>query len=106
MGNNLSNDNPIDYKTPNSLAAIWSMMLPGLGQLMKGQVMPGLFWAFLTAGGYFAYLWPGLILHLLCVLDAALSKGDGSFLALKGWKQKLGFIFLLAFLLAYIVFRN
>lgn len=106
MENNFIQKNPIDYKTPNSLASIWSMMLPGLGQLMKGQVMGGLFWAFFTAGGYFAYFWPGLILHLLCVLDAAFSKGSGSFLTLVGWKQKLAFVCLLLFLLSYIILRN
>ena len=99
-------NNPVDYKTPNSLAAVWSMMLPGLGQLMKGQIMPGIFWALFTASGYYAYFWPGIFLHTLCVLDAALYKGEGSFLSLKTWPQRFGFLGLIVFLLGYIYFRN
>ena len=98
--------NPVDYKTPNSLAAIWSMMLPGLGQMMKDRIMPGIIWAFLVAGGSFAYVVPGIILHALCILDAAFYKGDGSFMELKTWNQRLGFIVLVGLLLIYIVIRN
>lgn len=90
--------NPVDYDTPNSLAAIWSMMLPGLGQLMKGQIMPGLFWAFLTAGGYYSFFWPGLTIHTLCVLDAALNKGQKI--------TKLQFLVIIPCLLTYIFYRN
>lgn len=92
-----NNSNPIDYVTPNSLASIWSMMLPGLGQMMKGQIMPGIIWAFLTAGGYYSFFWPGIIIHGLCVLDAALNKGQ------KSWKQ---FAFIVPLLLIYIIYRN
>jgi TM2 domain-containing membrane protein YozV len=103
---NQKSDNPIEYTTPNSLAAIWSMMLPGLGQMMKGQVMAGVIWGALVSSGYFAYFWPGLTFHALCILDAALYKGTGSFLSLGTWKKRFAFIGLIAFLLIYIVFRN
>lgn len=99
-------DNPVDYKTPNSIAAIWSMMLPGLGQLLKGRVMPGIFWAILVGGGYFAYFWPGLFFHALCILDAAFYKGEGSFLSLESWPKRIGFLLMVAFLLGYIYYRN
>ncbi len=105
MENKIS-ENPIDYQTPNSLASVWSMMLPGLGQLMKGQVLAGIFWAFFTAGGYFAYFWPGLLCHSLCVLDAAFNKGEGSFLGLHGWKKVVAYLLFVAALLSYIYFRN
>lgn len=99
--------NPIDYKIPNSLAAIWSMMLPGLGQLLKGRVMPGIFWAFLVAGGYFAYFWPGLTLHALCILDAGFYKGEeGSYLSLDSWYKRLAFLGLVVLLISYVYFRN
>ena len=98
--------NPIDYETPNSLAAVWSMMMPGLGQLMKGRVMPGLFWAFFVAGGYFSYFWPGLTLHALCILDAAFYKGKGRFLDLDSWPKRFGFLGVVACMLTYIVIRN
>lgn len=97
---------PIDYKTPNALAAIWSMMLPGLGQMMKGQILPGIFWAALVAGGYYAFFWPGLIFHTLCILDAAFTKGHGSWLGLESWPQRFFFLAMVAGLLAYIYFRN
>jgi TM2 domain-containing membrane protein YozV len=100
------NQNPIEYNTPNSLAAIWSMMLPGLGQMMKGRIMPGIFWAIFVSAGYFSYFWPGLTLHALCILDAAFYKGNGSFIELNTWPQRLGFLALLAFLLVYIAIRN
>lgn len=102
----MDSNNPVEYKTPNSLAAIWSMMLPGLGQMMKGRVMPGIFWAILVSSGYFSYFWPGLTLHALCILDAAFYKGEGSVLELKTWGQRLSFLGLVALLLAYIVARN
>lgn len=102
----MENSNPIDYKTPNALAAIWSMMLPGLGQMMKGRIMPGIFWAILVASGYFAYFWPGLTLHTLCILDAAFYQGDGSFLSLDSWPKRLGFIALIMSLLIYVFYRN
>lgn len=103
---NKPKSNPIDYDTPNSLAAIWSMMLPGLGQMMKARIMPGIFWAILVACGYFSYFWPGLILHALCILDAAFYKGHGSFIDLTSWPKRLAFLGLIIFLLSYIVIRN
>lgn len=105
MVNKLSK-NPIEFRTPNSLASIWSMMLPGLGQLMKGRIMPGLFWAVLVSSGYFSYFWPGLILHGICILDAAFYKGSGSFIELDSWPKRLGFLGLISFLLVYIIIRN
>lgn len=99
-------NNPIEYKTPNALAAIWSMMLPGLGQMMKGRIMPGIFWSVLVAGGYYAYFWPGITMHALCILDAAFYQGDGSFLSLDSWKKRFAFLGLIVSLLAYIYYRN
>jgi TM2 domain-containing membrane protein YozV len=93
-----NNSNPVDYETPNSLAAVWSMMLPGLGQLMKGRIMPGIFWAFFTAAGYYSFFWPGITLHTLCVLDAAFYKG----LQIK--RSQL--IFIVGVLVTYIFYRN
>lgn len=102
----MSTKNPVEMKVDNSIAAIWSMMLPGLGQLMKGQVMPGIFWAFFVGFGYFAFFWPGLIIHALCILDAAFSKGENSLISLNSVWKKILFAALIIMLLAYIVFRN
>jgi TM2 domain-containing membrane protein YozV len=92
--------NPVDYKTPNSIAAIWSMMLPGLGQMMKGQIMPGIIWAVVVSSGYFSFMWPGIIAHAFCILDAGFS-GDK-----ESWQKKLSLGATVAGLLFYIVFRN
>ena len=105
MDNNMS-ANPVDNKTPNSLAAIWSMMLPGLGQLLKGQVMPGIIWGILVAGGYYAFFWPGLLMHGICILDAGLREGDGSSLLLDSWVKRVTLLGLIILLVAYIYFRN
>lgn len=93
-----SSANPVDYETPNSLAAVWSMMLPGLGQLMKGRVMPGIFWAFLTAAGYYSFFWPGITIHTLCVLDAAFYKGHKL--------SMVQFFVIIPVLIGYIFYRN
>lgn len=105
MENNITK-NPVDYTTPNSLAAIWSMMLPGLGQMMKGRIMPGIFWAIMVASGYFSYFWPGITLHALCILDAAFFKGSGSFIDLETWPKRFAFLGLVSCLLVYIFIRN
>lgn len=100
------NKNPVDTKVDNSIAAIWSMMLPGLGQLMKGQTMPGIFWAIFVGAGYFAFFWPGLILHTFCILDAAFNKGENSWIGFDSIYKKIAFIALILALLTYIVIRN
>lgn len=99
-------ENPVDHKVDNSIAAIWSMMLPGLGQLMKNQIMPGIFWALFTGFGYFAFFWPGLIIHGLCILDAAFNKGENSWIGFDTWPKRISFALLLIFLITYIVIRN
>jgi len=102
----MENHNPVDFKPSNSYAAIWSMMLPGLGQMMKGRIMPGLIWAALVASGYYAFFWPGLVIHGLCILDAGFYKGEGSFMDLNTWSKKLSFLILIGFLIGYIYYRN
>lgn len=67
--------NPVDGYMDNSLAAVFTMMLPGLGQMLKNQIIPGLVWAVLVGGGYLVNGWVGLALHVLCILDAALGRG-------------------------------
>lgn len=99
-------ENPVNTKVDNSIAAIWSMMLPGLGQLMKGQIMPGIFWAIFVGFGYFAFFWPGLILHGLCILDAAFNKGENVWIGTDTLWKKILFISIIAALIGYIIYRN
>ncbi len=45
-------------------------LIPGMGQIYKGRVARGLLWLPATVLGYAAYVVPGLILHVLCILNA------------------------------------
>src|SRR5690606_36226288 len=101
-----SKPNPVDFTPPNTIAAIWSMMLPGLGQLLKGRPMAGIIWALLCGGGYFFYFWPGLILHLFCIIDAGFVNADSSLLRVNTWPKRIGLILLIILLIAYTIIRN
>jgi len=54
------------------VAALLSFLIPGLGQLYKGQVLNGIVWFFVVLIGYGALILPGVILHVCCVLGAAI----------------------------------
>ena len=56
------------------VAAILSFFIPGLGQLYKGQPINGIVWFVLVVLGYVCFIFPGLILHLFCVIGAAMGK--------------------------------
>lgn len=98
--------NPVDFTPPNSIAAIWSMMLPGLGQLLKGRVMPGILWALFSGVGYFTYFWPGLLIHLCCILDAGFVDGEKNPFKVNSWPKRIGLIVLVIVLIAYTIIRN
>jgi hypothetical protein len=53
------------------LAAVLSFLVPGLGQVYKGQVINGIVWFCLVGLGYLALVLPGIMLHFLCVVGAA-----------------------------------
>jgi TM2 domain-containing membrane protein YozV len=53
------------------IAAVLSLVIPGAGQMYKGQVANGLVWLVFVIIGYFALVVPGVILHILCILGAA-----------------------------------
>jgi len=53
------------------VAAVLSLIIPGAGQLYKGQVGAGLVFLVATAAGYLAFIVPGLILHIICIANAA-----------------------------------
>ena len=53
------------------LAGLLSFFIPGLGQLYRGRFFSALFWFIFTAAGYACFIIPGIVLHLLCVLSAA-----------------------------------
>ncbi len=53
------------------IAAILSLLIPGAGQMYKGQVGNGLVWFVVVVVGYVFFILPGLILHLCCIVGAA-----------------------------------
>jgi TM2 domain-containing membrane protein YozV len=58
-------------KPSNGVAALLSLLIPGAGQMYKGSVGTGLVWMFVVVIGYCAFIVPGVILHLICILMAA-----------------------------------
>ena len=53
-------------------AAALSLFLPGVGQIYSGRVLQGIGWMLATGVGYLLFLIPGLILHICCIVNAAL----------------------------------
>jgi hypothetical protein len=64
------NHPPVQRWSP-ALAAVLSVLVPGLGQAYKGQVLNGIVWFFLVGVGYLALVLPGLLLHFFCNVGAA-----------------------------------
>lgn len=56
------------------IAAVLSFIIPGLGQMYKGNVLSGILWLIFVGIGYIAFIIPGLILHLACIIAA--TSGD------------------------------
>jgi TM2 domain-containing membrane protein YozV len=48
------------------VAAVLRLVIPGAGQMYKGNIGTGLFWLIIVEIGYFLLIIPGLILHLIC----------------------------------------
>ena len=57
------------YPPSPVLAAALSIVVPGAGQIYKGQIA-GLAWLTATLLGYLFLIVPGLILHIVCISDA------------------------------------
>lgn len=53
------------------VAAALSLLIPGAGQLYKGQIVNGLAWLCAVLLSYAFLFAPGLLLHLCCVIGAA-----------------------------------
>jgi len=58
------------------VAAVLSVVVPGLGQLYAGRLMAGALWCIGTAFAYWAILVPGFIAHAFCVWSAYHSARD------------------------------
>jgi TM2 domain-containing membrane protein YozV len=63
-----------EKKWSPGIAALLSLIIPGAGQMYKGKVGTGLVWLIFVIIGYVLMVIPGLILHLICIMNA--SSGD------------------------------
>jgi TM2 domain-containing membrane protein YozV len=62
---------PVAAEPSRGVAAVLSLIIPGAGQMYKGQVGKGFAFLFFTAIGYVIFIIPGLFLHIIAVGDAA-----------------------------------
>jgi TM2 domain-containing membrane protein YozV len=53
------------------IAAVLSLLIPGAGQMYKGEVGQEFGWLICTPIGYAFFLLPGIVLHIACVINAA-----------------------------------
>ena len=58
------------------IAAVLSVLLPGLGQAYAGRLLAGAVWFLATSFFYWAVLLPGFIAHAVCVWSAYQSAAD------------------------------
>ena len=49
------------------LAAVFSVVIPGLGQIYNGRLLAGALWFLATGFAYSAVLLPGFLVHAICV---------------------------------------
>ena len=52
------------------IAAVLSVLLPGLGQVYSGRLLAGALWFLATSISYWAILVPGILVHALCIWSA------------------------------------
>ena len=64
----------LHQSSSRGVAMLFSIFWPGMGQIYQGRAFTGLFFIFATPIGYLFLIIPGAILHLICILDAALYK--------------------------------
>jgi hypothetical protein len=60
----------MDIKTHNGIAGILSFLVPGTGQYYNGRTKVALLWFVSVILGYFPWVFPGIVLHICCILNA------------------------------------
>ena len=59
------------YRAPSpGIAAVLSVVVPGLGQVYSGRLLAGALWFLGTCFAYSAVLLPGFLVHGFCVWSA------------------------------------
>ncbi len=62
---------PMVPKWSPGLAALLSFIIPGLGQMYRGHLLVGFLWLICVILGYGLFFFPGLVLHIICIVKAA-----------------------------------
>ena len=52
------------------IAAVLSVLIPGLGQVYTGRLVAGAVWFLATGLAYWAVLLPGFLVHAVCIWAA------------------------------------
>lgn len=52
-----------------------TLFLPGVGHMMNGRILQGLVWMAVVAVGYLMMIVPGVVLHLICLVDCSRDSG-------------------------------
>lgn len=58
-------------KWSTGTAVLLSFIIPGAGQMYKGNIIQGILWLIITSIGYLFFVIPGIILHIICIATAA-----------------------------------
>lgn len=68
----IDDDDALEVQRPPSpgIAAVLSVLVPGLGQLYAGRLGAAALWFVATATAYWAVLVPGFLIHALCIWSA------------------------------------
>lgn len=74
----LQSERKLEKEWNHGTAAVLSLVIPGAGQIYKGQLVAGLLWLAFIALGYYMYILPGIVIHLFCVIFAASGKSTKS----------------------------
>jgi TM2 domain-containing membrane protein YozV len=70
-------DVPDRHRPPSpGIAAVLSVLVPGLGQVYAGRLLAGAVWFLATGVAYWAILVPGFLVHALCIWSAYASARD------------------------------
>lgn len=60
-------ENQEQKKWNPGIPAVLSLIIPGSGHIYKGEIANGLAWLVAVVVGYIMFIFPGLILHIVCI---------------------------------------
>jgi len=65
------------HRAPSpGIAAVLSVVVPGLGQVYTGRLAAGAIWFVATSFAYWAVLLPGFLVHAFCIWSAYVDARD------------------------------